>query len=107
MTTAPPVLIDEIDRADDEFEAFPVGDPLRLPDHDPGDRHDPRPSRRWSIITSNRTRARRPQAPLLYHWIDTRLRHRVRGIVRLKVPGIQGPQPPDRRCSRNCAGPTS
>ena len=43
------LLIDEIDRADDEFEAFLLELLVRLPDHHPRDRHDQgRARRRWS-----------------------------------------------------------
>ena len=42
------LLVDEVDRADDEFEAFLLELLSRLPDHDPRDRHRSGPSsRRW------------------------------------------------------------
>ena len=36
---APVLLIDELDRADEAFEAYLAGNPLRLPGHDPRIRH--------------------------------------------------------------------
>ena len=43
------LLVDEVDRADDEFEAFLLELLSRLPDHDPRDRARSSPSsRRWS-----------------------------------------------------------
>ena len=38
------LLIDEIDRSDQEFEAFLLEIPLRLPDLDPRARHDRAPT---------------------------------------------------------------
>jgi len=37
--TPPVLLIDEIDRADEEFRGFPARGPLRVPGHHPRDRH--------------------------------------------------------------------
>ena len=70
----PPVLlIDELDRADEPFEAFLLEVLSRLPDHDPRARHDQRAERRRSsIITSNRTREIHDalKRRCFYHWVD-------------------------------------
>ncbi len=87
---APVLLIDEIDRADEEFESFllellsefqvtiPEIGTLRA-------RHKP-----ITIITSNRTREIHDalKRRCIYHWIDYPTREKEIEIVRLKVPGI-------------------
>jgi len=87
---APVLLIDEIDRADEEFESFllemlsefqvtiPEIGTLRA-------RHKP-----ITIITSNRTREIHDalKRRCIYHWIDYPTREKEIEIVSLKVPGI-------------------
>lgn len=87
---APVLLIDELDRADEEFESFllellsdfqisiPEIGTLRA-DHTP-----------IVIITSNRTREIHDalKRRCVYYWIDYPLRDKEIEIVRLKVPGI-------------------
>ena len=67
------LLIDEVDRADDEFEAFLLEVLSRLHDLDPGAGHDPGDrSRRSSSSTSNRTREVHDalKRRCLYHWLQ-------------------------------------
>lgn len=87
---APVLLIDELDRADEEFESFllellsdfqitiPEIGTLR-PDHKP-----------IVIITSNRTREIHDalKRRCVYYWIEYPSREKEVEIVRLKVPGI-------------------
>jgi MoxR-like ATPase len=87
---APVLLIDEIDRADEEFESFlleilaefqvtiPELGTLKA-------KHIP-----IVIITSNRTREIHDalKRRCVYHWIDYPAREQEIEIVRLKVPGI-------------------
>jgi MoxR-like ATPase len=87
---APVLLIDELDRADEEFESFllellsdfqitiPEIGTLR-PDHKP-----------IVIITSNRTREIHDalKRRCVYYWIEYPSREKEAEIVRLKVPGI-------------------
>jgi MoxR-like ATPase len=87
---APVLLIDELDRADEEFESFllellsdfqitiPELGTLRA-------KHKP-----IVIITSNRTREIHDalKRRCVYHWIDYPSREKEIAIVRLKVPGI-------------------
>jgi MoxR-like ATPase len=89
---APVLLIDELDRADEEFESFllellsdfqitiPEIGTLRA-------KHKP-----IVIITSNRTREINDalKRRCVYHWIDYPAREKEIAIVRLKVPGISG-----------------
>jgi MoxR-like ATPase len=88
--SAPVLLIDELDRADEEFESFllellsdfqitiPEIGTLRA-------RHRP-----IVIITSNRTREIHDalKRRCIYHWIDYPSREKEMAIVLLKVPGI-------------------
>ena len=88
--SAPVLLIDELDRADEEFESFllellsdfqitiPEIGTLRA-EHKP-----------VVIITSNRTREIHDalKRRCVYHWIDYPTREKELEIVRLKVPGI-------------------
>jgi MoxR-like ATPase len=88
--SAPVLLIDELDRADEEFESFllellsdfqitiPEIGTLRA-------RYKP-----VVIITSNRTREIHDalKRRCVYHWIDYPTREKEIAIVRLKIPGI-------------------
>ena len=63
----PPVLlVDEVDRSDDEFEAYPARGPVGLLDNRPRDRHLRRggPAGGGHHLQPHPRRARRPQAPL-------------------------------------------
>jgi MoxR-like ATPase len=87
---APVLLIDELDRADEEFESFllellsdfqitiPEIGTLRA-------KHKP-----IIVITSNRTREIHDalKRRCVYHWIDYPSREKEIAIVQLKVPGI-------------------
>src|SRR5688572_16201519 len=89
-TTAPVLLIDELDRADEEFESFllellsdfqitiPELGTLRA-------RHRP-----IIIITSNRTRELHDalKRRCVYHWIEYPSREKELAILRLKLPNI-------------------
>jgi len=90
LARAPVLLIDELDRADEEFESFLLellGDfQITIPElgaikatHRP-----------MTIITSNRTREIHDalKRRCVYHWIDYPSRARELEIVRLKMPGI-------------------
>src|SRR5262249_12356766 len=88
--TAPVLLIDELDRADEEFESFllellsdfqitiPEIGTLRA-------KHRP-----IVIITSNRTREIHDalKRRCVYYWIDYPSREKEMAILRLKLPGI-------------------
>jgi MoxR-like ATPase len=90
-STAPVLLIDELDRADEEFESFllellsdfqitiPELGTLRA-------LHRP-----IVIITSNRTRELHDalKRRCVYHWIDYPSREKELAIVRRKAPGIE------------------
>jgi MoxR-like ATPase len=90
-TAAPVLLIDELDRADEEFESFllellsdfqitiPELGTLRA-------RYRP-----VIIITSNRTRELHDalKRRCVYHWIDYPSREKELAIVRCKAPGIE------------------
>jgi MoxR-like ATPase len=87
---APVLLIDEIDRADEEFESFllEVLAEFQITIPELGTlkaRHVP-----IAIITSNRTREIHDalKRRCVYYWIDYPSREQEIEIVRLKVPGI-------------------
>ena len=86
----PVLLIDEIDRADDEFEAFLLellGDwAVTVPEL--GTRRADRPP--IVVITSNRTRDVHDalKRRCLYHWIDHPDVEREAAIIRLRVPAV-------------------
>ena len=87
----PPVLlIDEIDRSDDEFEAFLLEllSDFQVTIPEIGTiRAERRPR---VILTSNRTRELHDalKRRCLYHWIDYPTRAREADIVRARVPGV-------------------
>jgi len=91
-TDGPPVvlLIDEIDRADDEFEAFlleVLSDwSFTVPELGVVSTDDPP----VVVLTSNRTRDLHDalKRRCLYHWVDHPDRAREIAIVRRRVPGI-------------------
>ena len=84
----PVLLIDELDRADDEFEAFLLellsGWTVTVPEL--GTVHADRPP--VVVITSNRTRDVHDalKRRCLYHWIDHPDVEREAAIIRLRVP---------------------
>ena len=87
----PPVLlIDEIDRADDEFEAFLLeflsDFAVTIPELGTI-AADRRPA---VVLTSNRTRELHDalKRRCLYHWIDYPAPERERAIVRARIPGV-------------------
>ena len=94
------LLIDEIDRADDEFEAFLLellsDFQVSIPEHGTV-RARGRPV---TILTSNRTRELHDalKRRCLYHWIDYPTRDREAAIVRARLPGV-----PDEIAGRVCA----
>jgi MoxR-like ATPase len=84
------LLIDEIDRADDEFEAFLLellsDFAVTIPEVGTvAARHRP-----VVILTSNRTRELHDalKRRCLYHWIDYPTADREREIVRTRIPGV-------------------
>jgi MoxR-like ATPase len=84
------LLIDELDRADDEFEAFlleVLSDfQVSIPEIGPVSAADP-PA---VVITSNRTRELHDalKRRCLYHWIDFPELDREVEIIRLRAPGV-------------------
>ena len=64
---APVLLIDELDRTDEPFEAYPPGNPLGLPGDHPGDRHGARrgAADRDHHLEPHARNPRRAEAPLL------------------------------------------
>src|SRR5512134_3464274 len=97
----PPVLlIDEVDRADDEFEAFLLEllSDFQVSIPELGTiRAERRP---LVVITSNRTRELHDalKRRCLYHWIDYPSPEREAEIVRARLPGV-----PDAIAERVCA----
>jgi len=90
--TRPVLLIDEIDRADEEFESFLLEllSDFQLTVPEMGTitaKHRP-----IVIITSNRTREIHDalKRRCVYHWIDYPSRRKEAEIVRLKVPQLDG-----------------
>jgi MoxR-like ATPase len=94
------LLIDEIDRADDEFEAFLLEflSDFQVSIPELGTlRAERRP---LVVITSNRTRELHDalKRRCLYHWIDYPSPRREADIVRARLPGV-----PDEIAERVCA----
>jgi MoxR-like ATPase len=87
----PPVLlIDEIDRADDEFEAFLLEllSDFQVTIPELGTIRAATPP--WVILTSNRTRELHDalRRRCLYYWIDHPTLEREVAIVRARLPGV-------------------
>jgi MoxR-like ATPase len=87
---SPVLLIDELDRADEEFESFLLEllSDFQITIPEIGTlRAESKPI---VIITSNRTREIHDalKRRCVYHWIDYPSREKEQAIVRLKVPGI-------------------
>ncbi|HZO78854.1 MAG TPA: MoxR family ATPase [Solirubrobacteraceae bacterium] len=84
------VLIDEIDRADDEFEAFLLEllSDFQVTIPELGTIAAARPP--LVFLTSNRTRELHDalKRRCLYHWIEYPSAEREREIVRVRVPGV-------------------
>ncbi|HVV09361.1 MoxR family ATPase [Amycolatopsis sp.] len=86
------LLIDEVDRADDEFEAFLLEllaeSTVTIPEL--GTRRAVLPP--IAVLTSNRTRELHDalKRRCLYQWIAHPDSERVAAIIRLRVPGIEG-----------------
>src|SRR5918995_2602007 len=84
------LLIDEIDRADDEFEAFLLellsDFQVTIPELGTIEAK----TRPTVIVTSNRTRELHDalKRRFLYHWIDFPSREREAEIVRARLPGV-------------------
>jgi MoxR-like ATPase len=93
------LLIDEIDRADDEFEAFLLeflsDFQVSIPELGTLSAH----RRPLVVITSNRTRELHDalKRRCLYHWIDYPDPEREAEIVRARLPGV-----PDEIAERVC-----
>src|ERR1700689_4192974 len=87
------LLIDEVDRGDDEFEAFLfellAESGVTIPECGPG--RPPCPP--VVVLTSNRTRDLHDalKRRCLYHWIDYPDVARVAAIIRRRVPQAAGP----------------
>jgi MoxR-like ATPase len=94
------LLIDEIDRADDEFEAFLLellsDFQVTIPELGTVVAH----TRPLVLLTSNRTRELHDalKRRCLYHWIDYPSREREAEIVRARIPGV-----PEAIAARVCA----
>ena len=104
------LLIDEIDRADEEFEAFllEVLSDFQVTVPELGTIQAR--SRPYVILTSNRTRELHDalKRRCLYHWIDHPTVAREIEIVELRVPGVPDRLAERRRDSRrSCARSTS
>ncbi len=86
------LLIDEVDRADDEFEAYLfellAESAVTIPEL--GTRRAVLPP--IAVLTSNRTRDLHDalKRRCLYHWIDYPDADRVAAIIRGRVPGVAG-----------------
>jgi MoxR-like ATPase len=93
------LLIDEIDRADDEFEAFLLEllSDFQVSIPELGTVKAERPP--LVVITSNRTRELHDalKRRCLYHWIDYPSPEREAEIVRVRLPGV-----PDAIAERVC-----
>jgi MoxR-like ATPase len=93
------LLIDEIDRADDEFEAFLLEllSDFQVSIPELGTVKAERPP--LVVITSNRTRELHDalKRRCLYHWIDYPSPEREAEIVHVRLPGV-----PDRIAERVC-----
>jgi MoxR-like ATPase len=87
------LLVDEVDRADDEFEAFLfellAEGAVTIPEL--GTRRAA--LRPVVVLTSNRTRDLHDalKRRCLYHWIAYPDAHRVAAIIRRRVPGVGDP----------------
>jgi MoxR-like ATPase len=94
------LLIDEIDRADDEFEAFLLEllSDFQVSIPELGTVTAER--RPMVVMTSNRTRELHDalKRRCLYHWIDYPAREREAQIVQARLPGV-----PDAIAERVCA----
>jgi len=94
------LLIDEIDRADDEFEAFLLEflSDFQVSIPELGTVRAQR--RPLVVLTSNRTRELHDalKRRCLYHWIDYPSRQQEAAIVRARLPGV-----PDAVAARVCA----
>jgi MoxR-like ATPase len=93
------LLIDEIDRADDEFEAFLLEFLSDFQVSIPEIGTVTARGKPLVIATSNRTRELHDalKRRCLYHWIDYPTREREAEIVRARLPGV-----PERIASRVC-----
>ena len=95
------LLIDEVDRADDEFEAFLLeflaDFQVTIPELGTSEAH----GKPLVVLTSNRTRELHDalKRRCLYHWIDYPDRERESAIVHARVPGV-----PDEVAARVCEG---
>ena len=97
---APVLLIDEIDRADEEFEAFllEILSDFQVTVPEIGTIRAAQPPR--VILTSNRTREVHDalKRRCLYHWIDYPTAEKEYAIVQARLPGM------DARLARNVVG---
>ncbi|MCW2954543.1 MAG: MoxR family ATPase [Conexibacter sp.] len=84
------LLIDEIDRADDEFEAFLLELLSEFQVTIPELGTIRARSRPLAVLTSNRTRELHDalKRRCLYHWIDYPSREREAEILRVRAPGV-------------------
>ena len=94
------LLIDEIDRADDEFEAFLLEFLADFAVTIPELGTVAARRRPLVVLTSNRTRELHDalKRRCLYHWIDYPTREREAAIVRARLPGV-----PEAIADRVCA----
>ena len=84
------LLVDELDRADDEFEAFLLEILVRVRGDDPRGRPHRRETPPAVVVTSNRTRELHDalKRRCLYHWIDHPDLDREVAIVRARAPHV-------------------
>jgi MoxR-like ATPase len=94
------LLIDEVDRADDEFEAFLLEFLADFAVTIPELGTVAARRRPIVVLTSNRTRELHDalKRRCLYHWIDYPSREREAAIVRARLPGV-----PEQVVARVCA----
>jgi MoxR-like ATPase len=95
------LLIDEVDRADDEFEAFLLEFLSEFQVSIPELGTVSAERRPMVVVTSNRTRELHDalKRRCLYHWIDYPSPEREAAIVRARLPGV-----PEEVARRVCAG---
>ena len=99
------LLIDEVDRADDEFEAFLLEFLSDFQVMIPEVGHGGGTRRPVVVLTSNRTRELHDalKRRCLYHWIDYPTPERETEIVRARLPGVPAESPAGGGPSHGCA----
>ena len=99
------LLIDEVDRADDEFEAFLLEFLSDFQVSIPELGTVSASARPLVVVTSNRTRELHDalKRRCLYHWIDYPTPEREAAIVRARLPGVPELAAASAAAWRGCA----